>query len=235
MYKGLVAYLEDKYMGTSTPISLQSNTLVNFVINDDAASKAENRFRIVLKSEKAPTIVLSGYANGNKARLEWKANVERLVKQYEIEHSTDNIHFTKVGIVVAATDDNHSYIFDHENPSQCDNYYRVKQLSDGGVAKYSGVAKVAIGKSSGGYLIYPNPVVSNVLKVQFIDKVKGTYTLTIFNKEGRTIFSKKVNHSGGNGTQTIHLSTSIPAGTYHLEIVGENGERVVENVMVGNE
>ena len=235
MDKGLVAYLEDKYMGTSTPISLKSNTLVNFVINADAASKAENRFRIVLKSEKAPTIVLSGYVNGNKARLEWKANAERLVKQYEIEHSTDNLRFTKVGMIGAATDDNHIYIFDHENPSQGDNYYRIKQLSDGGVAKYSDVAKVTIVKSSGGYLIYPNPVVSNVLKVEFIDKEKGTYALTIFNKEGRTIFSKKVNHSGGNGTQTIHLSTSIPAGTYHLEIVGENGERVVENVVVGNE
>ena len=235
MDKGLVAYLEDKYMGTSTPISLQSNTVINFVVDANAASKTENRFRIVLKSEKAAAIVLSAYPNGYKARLEWKANAERLVKQYEIEYSTDNLCYTKVGMIDAATDDNHSYIFDHENPSQGNNYYRVKQWADGGVAIYSGVAKVAFGKSTGDYLIYPNPVVNNVLKVQFIDKAKGTYTLTIFNKEGRTVFSKKVNHSGGNGTQTVHLSTSLPAGTYHLEIVGENGERVVENVVVGNE
>lgn len=51
---GLEAVLEDSYLKTSTPVSLETNTVVNFTVDANAASAAANRFKIVLNKVKQP-------------------------------------------------------------------------------------------------------------------------------------------------------------------------------------
>jgi hypothetical protein len=36
-----------------------------------------------------------------------------------------------------------------------ENYYRVRSVAVNGEAKYTGIAKVQIGKGAGGFVIYP--------------------------------------------------------------------------------
>lgn len=58
---GVNAYLEDKYLGTKTPVSLTSKQNVTFQVTADAASSAAGRFRIVLQREvKLPTEISKG-------------------------------------------------------------------------------------------------------------------------------------------------------------------------------
>lgn len=51
---GLEATLEDSYLKTKTPVSLETNTVVNFTVDANPASAAANRFKIVLNKVKQP-------------------------------------------------------------------------------------------------------------------------------------------------------------------------------------
>jgi hypothetical protein len=51
------AYLEDNYLHTSTPIAINGSTNVSFEVNDEAASSAKDRFRIVLKGSASMPLV----------------------------------------------------------------------------------------------------------------------------------------------------------------------------------
>jgi hypothetical protein len=46
----IAAYLEDSYLHTSTPVSLDSSSIIQFTINDDVASSASDRFKVIFKN-----------------------------------------------------------------------------------------------------------------------------------------------------------------------------------------
>jgi Secretion system C-terminal sorting domain len=60
--QGLDAILVDKYLRTSTPVSMSENTAVNFTVDANPASGAADRFKIVLAKAKPVTIAKAGIA-----------------------------------------------------------------------------------------------------------------------------------------------------------------------------
>jgi hypothetical protein len=54
---GLYAILEDSYLGESKEIDLSGNTVVNFAVDNNPASSAANRFRIVFSKTKSATSI----------------------------------------------------------------------------------------------------------------------------------------------------------------------------------
>ncbi len=52
--QGMEAILEDSYLQTSTPVSLEANTRVSFTVDANPASAAANRFRVVLRKLNLP-------------------------------------------------------------------------------------------------------------------------------------------------------------------------------------
>jgi hypothetical protein len=50
-HPGLLGFLEDNYLHSSTPLNLNDTTEVNFIVNTDPGSIAQNRFRIIFKTD----------------------------------------------------------------------------------------------------------------------------------------------------------------------------------------
>lgn len=228
-----VAFLEDKFLNTSTPVNLGGTTEVDFSITSDAASYATDRFRIVFRSTVVlpvsfVSITATKSSNGNA--VEWKVENEINIKSYEVERSTDGISFTKTGAVAANNGSSYNWLDAY--PVNGDNFYRVKSIDNRGAVQYSRIVKVSAVKGKTGYTVYPNPSTDGSIGLQMSNVAAGIYTVKITNANGQLIWKELINHAGGTATNVIHPSSQLTSGNYQLEVIGITGKSTVIKVMV---
>ena len=167
--------------------------------------------------------------------VEWTVANERQMAYYEIEASTDGIHFNTIGKNTAINNGSGTYQFIHKEVTPGQHYYRVKGVDVSGQVSYSAIAKVLIaaieisGPSS--ISIYPNPVVNGVVSLQLTNQPAGVYGLRLLNPLGQVILSKKVIHAEGSSTQKIDWDYKMAHGMYQLEITKPGGQVHVIKVM----
>lgn len=144
--KGRTANLVDKYLGTSTPLTLDGSVnSIGFSITSDVASKDINRFYIVTPGTGAA--IIAGDINGEES---------------------------------AAT------------------------------------------KGSVGMKAYPNPATGSRVNVLMSNLPKGIYELSAFTLKGTKMLTRKIEHTGGNLTESITLA-NWSAGVYTLQLTDANG------------
>ena len=240
MDPSLTAYLEDRFAGSSTPVSMTSATIVKFTITSNAASSAMDRFRIVFKAapQAAATTVAAKVVNNNgksNVVISWKNAAEKGVKSYEIEHSTDGVQYSKIATTTAKgnTGAEATYTATDEAANNGDNYYRIKVVSTNSSVVYSNVVKVQITRAVE-ITVYPNPVMDGNMNVHFANAAKGGYTASIINKSGQTVMVQTLSISEGSSVKTMRLSAAIPAGSYQLKVQQPDGKTIVQTIIVGD-
>ena len=236
----LTAYLVDNYLHTQTPITLNSTQNVTFKVTGDAASAASNRFKVVFKGTGTlPVTFTTIRANerNRKVAVEWSVASEKNIRSYTVEQSADGRTFSGVGLVAATANgaSKADYNWLHENPVQGNNYYRIRSEGIGGEIKYSTVARAFVGEGlKPSYVVAPNPVTDGNVNVQFVNQSEGRYAIRLLNATGQTVYSRSVNHSGGNSTNRIGLSSGLSNGLYKIEILQPDNGRYVQNLVIGN-
>jgi hypothetical protein len=81
--------------------------------------------------------------------------------------------------------------------------------------------------------IYPNPVEKgSAMQLEFRNKLAGKYTVTLFNIAGVQVQQSIVTHGGGNGVQSVAVSSRLASGAYIAEITGANGIKEKMKVVV---
>ncbi len=96
-------------------------------------------------------------------RLHWKVVKDDLIKDFEIEHSGDGIHFSVIGIkkqpeFFEEDVDSWSYNYIDGNNHSGDNFYRIKMNDINRKNVYSEIVKVSFANAPDrDFLIYPNP------------------------------------------------------------------------------
>ncbi|MFT3679551.1 MAG: T9SS type A sorting domain-containing protein [Ferruginibacter sp.] len=138
------AYLEDKYLGTKTPVSLTGVTKVSFSVTADPQSAAAGRFQLVLRPAAAPAV--------------------------------DN---------------------------------RIASIS-----------------------VYPNPVETSTMNVQFVKQAKGKYNLKLVDLSGRVVYSSVREHAGGSAAQSVQLPAAISRGSYQLVITNPDKTKQVQQLFI---
>ncbi|MEO5890662.1 MAG: T9SS type A sorting domain-containing protein [Ferruginibacter sp.] len=227
---GMMAFLQDSYLGTNTVIDLSASTTVNFEINGETASAATNRFRIVFKSSVVvlPVTISSVKAQqqNNNIAVEWKVENELNMVKYDVEKSTDGVVFSQVNTtnVTGTNNANNTYGWLDINTVKGNNFYRIKSYDRSGVIKYSSIVKVSIEKSTGtsSFSIYPNPVTGNVINLVVNNQPAGKYQVRLTSINGQSIFAKSIQTNGGNSVESLNTGTKLAAGIYQLEIIGQN-------------
>jgi hypothetical protein len=224
----LKGYLVDQYLNVEKEINLNDTSLVTFSVTSDAASAKSNRFFFVLKRSAAKAIVpfsINAYRKDVNVILEWQNQNATDIKEYQVEHSADGIHFSLIKIM-PANSSSAQYNFIHNQPVNGNNYYRINKVGIDGKTEYSGIAKVIMPEFFTGINVYPNPVKGGTINLQFIKQIAGKYRLSLFNSIGQLMFLKEINYYGGNGVQTIHLQKNTPQGIYNLQIIKPGGEKI---------
>jgi hypothetical protein len=230
---GMLAFLEDNYLHTSTPLNLNGDNPVDFNVTNVAGSYAPNRFRIVFN----PYLVLpvtftsiKAYPKNKDIVVEWKVENESNLKQYDVEKSVDGSNYATNNTVVAKNAAASVYQFLDEKPVDGYNYYRVKSTDINGKMAYSTVVKVLIGKMKQEISVYPNPIVNGVINLQLLNQPAGKYGIRLISNNGQVITSKEINHPAGNGSESIQLNKYLSGGIYELEVTKPDGNIVNINV-----
>jgi N-acetylneuraminic acid mutarotase len=171
---------------------------------------------------------VKAYQQNNNIAVEWKTQNESNIKQYEIEKSADGISFTKVAVQPALVSNNMSsntYQWLDGQVLPSNNFYRVRSIFTSGETRYSSIVKVAVGKGKVAYVVYPNPISNGTIQLQFINGLKGTYSVQLLDTYGHVILTGLITHEGGSSTQPLYLNNSISKGNYTLLITAPDKSR----------
>ena len=232
------AYLEDKFKGNQTSINILGNTNVDFEITADPLSKVSDRFSLVFKtlSGAAPVRFCNQdeWIKDNGIAVEWKVANEINIDTYDIEKSTDGLHFKKINSIASIGNSTaeRTYKWVDAAAEKGNNYYRVISKGIDKKQQTSKVAMVNANKINGKIILFPNPVNGGIMRLKFLNMPVGNYSLRLINGLGKTESVIPYYNTGANGIKEILLSESISKGIYLLEISKPGNDKTEIKVIV---
>jgi hypothetical protein len=163
-------------------------------------------------------VFLQGEAVQLDAQLNWQTNVEWGTQYFELQHSTDQVHFDSITRVAATGNYQlpHQYSYLDTNAIIGINYYRLKVMERLGHYFYSDTVAVAIAKANQGAMLFPNPT-QDILYYQSNDSTAAKWQIQVVDATGRKLLEKAwINYSGA--LQSLNVSW-LPAGVYFLRVL----------------
>ena len=79
----------------------------------------------------------------------------------------------------------------------------------------------------GNVTLYPNPVNTNKVMLQFTNMDKGNYEITVYSPKGQKLASRKLQHNGGANAYALPLDASWAGGVYTVSIIGEDSKKAI--------
>ncbi|MEO8406696.1 MAG: hypothetical protein ABI480_18935, partial [Chitinophagaceae bacterium] len=140
----------------------------------------------------------SGYKDGSSTQLRWSTATENNNSGFEVQHSTDGIHYTPIGFVGTQAPGGNSsgvltYSFTENNVTGKRQFYRLRQVDFDNRSKLSNVILINGDKpltlAFDG--LFPNPA-STIANVLIATPDKDQVTLFLTDMAGRTIIQKEI-------------------------------------------
>jgi hypothetical protein len=156
-------------------------------------------------------------ANDKKINLNWVTATELNNSGFEIEKSTDNLIWNKIGFIngKGTTTEKSYYSFDDNNPTNGKLYYRLKQIDYDGTFTYSSIVAINFGIPVNFSLEqnYPNPFnPATIIKYNIPEE--STVQLKIVNIVGEVVTElMNENQSAGNHSKLFSAS-ELSSGIY---------------------
>ncbi|HXP49494.1 MAG TPA: T9SS type A sorting domain-containing protein, partial [Bacteroidia bacterium] len=150
---------------------------------------------------------------------------------YQVERSTDGVHFTTVGEVSAKGISTYSYT-DQSAPLG-EVYYRVESIGNSGTQGYTSVVKVSLGaNASPSVAVYPNPVRGGHISISLSNLSAGSYTVRLISMNGQEVIRSVISHSGGSSVQGMNIPKTLSGGVYKLEVLSPSKDTYTSKVIV---
>ncbi|HEY5406474.1 MAG TPA: T9SS type A sorting domain-containing protein [Ginsengibacter sp.] len=152
--------------------------------------------------------------NDEEVVLNWQTATEINNKGFEIQRSSDGVHWNTIGFVNGNINSSiqQNYQFNDVTPLASQSFYRLAQLDIDNNITYSPIASVKF-LHAGFYFIANNPG-NGLYKLNIDATGNDKISFAVIDVNGRRLMSKIVN---GSGTQTIDI-TNYSAGIYLLQI-----------------
>ena len=225
--------LLDSYLDTRTQLSITDSTFVDVAFNSDPASRASGRFKVVFRAlaplPLAFVSVRTSIVPGG-VLVNWNTFNGDGISYYNIQHSTDGIHFENIGKVTVNPANNGSYSLTDPMPQAGNNYYRITSFTTDGETRLSDVSKVFVAAGEPRMTVAPNPAVKGSLQLHFSNEPAGIYQLRIVGPGGETIYSGRTNFPGGDGFVRI-ADSRLLNGVYQVEVVKPGEDKEIMKVI----
>ena len=158
-------------------------------------------------------------------RLRWATAQELNCQGFDIERSTDGVHFDKIGYQKGngSTEKRSDYAFIDAQAADGDNYYRLRQTDFDGKITLSNVAFARI-KSAIGVQVFPNPIVEKRGQIRLSLPTAAHLSGDLFDVNGRLV-RRVFDNNFAEGVNEIPLETDAATGIYFLDI-RKNGQVV---------
>lgn len=190
----------------------------------DPKCSVSNSQKIFLKIYSVSCSVLTSklltFAGNNlneKAILKWSTDNEEGIKEYEIQKSTDGVHFLRLGMISSNKSANgSSYIFYDPEFNLNLSYYRLKLVSASNNADIYSKIIVLGNRSSFVKVSIVNPFKNN-LKIDITVPEDGKLSLNLYDIYGRIVSNKKMQLSKGNTKVELENIGNLSSGAYILK------------------
>ncbi len=172
--------------------------------------------------------------NKNSVELIWTTATETNNSGFEIERSTDNLNFIKIGFIKGngTSSQFHAYKFaDNNISSSAKFYYRLKQINLDGTFKYSNVVNIALGTPDKFELSqnYPNPF-NPTTTISFKIPEKAVVTLKVYNILGQQV-AVLLNGQKEAGSYQINFNANnMASGIYIYKLSTNTGISAVKKM-----
>ena len=168
-------------------------------------------------------INFNGVNQANDNILNWTVAQENNLDHYELERSTDGIHFQSITSVNPQNSQiQTSYTYrDATVTGASQYYYRLKIIDNDGSFTYSAVIIIKTALVKNEVHVLQNPVHNNVL-LQYSFSGNQKVKLNLMNSAG-ALLRKEEFAAAGTGVYNLSLAATYPAGVYLLRI--ESGLR----------
>ena len=241
----------DNY-GMSKPLLLKAHGQVNTVSVSFSKTHDQNKkFRVFLDFGKGTTCVqqnskyiidvlpeggplpvnlisFSAARTGNAVSLNWKTEIE-LNGNFEVQRSYDNSTFKAIGTVSGTANGStkaYSYV-DNSNTFPSLSFYRIKIVKQSGEISYSDIKTVKGIASKAGFVIFPNPALSNS-KITISDVSEPT-RVQLLDNSGRLVKTIMLNNNN-----TVELN-GLQKGAYMMRIIGStSGHTEIRKLTIVN-
>ncbi|MEO6916794.1 MAG: family 10 glycosylhydrolase, partial [Chitinophagaceae bacterium] len=156
--------------------------------------------------------------SGNVITVSWKTITEINTRTFEVERSTDGLHFIFIASHTAAGGSVtvRNYSVQDNLSAEGRYYYRIRSIDGDGRTSYSPIKSLVYKNPADELIIGPNPFSSSIN----IGNLQKVSKLEIIDPSGRTVFSKALSNQ-------VSIRIEVPAlsaGMYTLRVMKTNGE-----------
>lgn len=226
--------LIDNFTQNQFVIDTANNVYAFSTILNNTASRAADRFSLVIGNQQAlPVVLKSFYARAidNHVELNWVTSTEKENKKFEIERSADGVNFENIGEVRGAGNSSVvvKYNFTDERSYEGLNYYRLKQQDFNGDFSYSNV--VLVDRSGEKLNLRPRPIIfpvpaNDALYVDLKNEQATKVKITLTNVLGNEVLAETIDADETNFIYPLPLDKLVN-GIYTIAIEQINGEKTV--------
>jgi len=160
-----------------------------------------------------------GSCSGLNQIISWSTAEESGMKSFELQYSTGGIEFSRLAdIIPTGNDSRYNYI---NTPASAENnFYRLRMTGTDGSESFSKIINIKCGESTGGIRVWPNPFTRSVT-VSFESKIGCAATMVLYDAEGKTVSTRKIQIQEGNNLLHYDGMGNLPANTYYLQVLAQ--------------
>ncbi|MFT3982244.1 MAG: T9SS type A sorting domain-containing protein [Ferruginibacter sp.] len=211
-------------MGTSGSITGDASPGSRTTVQRTLASGGcpfERDWRCVSYTLPLKYLQLTAVENNSRVALTWNVQSDQPIDSFDIERSTDNVHFENIADVIAAQDINqlktyitYDYIHALQNRSI---FYRVKVWSANDRVHYSNIVLVRKENTMPALTVHPNPA-TETASVRFTATQETIVSIRIIDAAGQVVWVQKARAAKGNNSIPIEGLSKLSNGVYLLRL-----------------
>jgi len=148
--------------------------------------------------------------------LNWVIDENQNAKVYEVEHSLDGTHFSKIGEVANETDTK-AYSFDYPSATAGTHYFRVHEVDLDGKFIYSKIISVLVKTNDYTLRLLSNPVNTSAVDMEIVSATSAKATLSLLSSAGSRILALQQQVQPGSNRLQLPIGT-VAAGNYILQV-----------------
>jgi hypothetical protein len=229
----ILIFLIDEYRNRVIDVRKEKEWKV--LINADSQSYALGRLKLVFMNvgDVENLFTATTINNQLKTALTWGSTKEVYTSKYELYHSTDSIHFSRIHSIdldETLKMDKSDYSFIHNNPLIGKNIYQINKYNNKGEVVYSDVEEVLfddvtlslVKPKESNWILYPVPVNSTLYLMRERLSSSDVVSAKIYNSIGQEISIAKPVYDSG----TLQFNVAdLKKGNYILNIISADGKR----------
>lgn len=170
-------------------------------------------------------VSFTAQASGNNVDLNWVVGDNSQASTYEINQSTDGVHFTSIGEVGNEADQQaYSFVQTDAGPGQ--HYYQLLETDLDGKTMYSNIVSATIAAGDFSVAVLNNPAAGNTdAQLQINTMTPGTALIELWSVGGARISLQQ--QAIGAGVNTVSIPVSkLPSGSYVVKVQVNNNVHV---------